>query len=114
MLVRDVIARPVRATIVVLLGPLLRNLPVRTLAGYEPSIDFANGSAVLDVVSLGRPASVVIVGWRTRSCWPGVVRDWTYVLTHYVILLHVAWYPRTFNWLARSSRHAMRATSAML
>ena len=32
---------------------------------------------------------------------------WMHHLWHYALMLHVAWYPRAFNWLAGSSPHAL-------
>jgi hypothetical protein len=60
-LAQDVLARPLRTIVAVVLALLLRDLAVRVWAPYEPLIDMGISRTLIDVVSLGRPASLIAV-----------------------------------------------------
>jgi hypothetical protein len=60
-LAQDALARPLRTIVTVVLALMLRDLTVHVWGPYEPSIDMAIGRALIDVVSLGRSASLVAV-----------------------------------------------------
>src|SRR5919198_912726 len=62
--------------LMVLLAILLRDLTIRAWAPYEPSIDMWIGGALVDMVSLGRPAYVIAVSWANAivlaPAWFGI------------------------------------------
>ena len=63
VLVRDMAAHPLRATIGALLALGMRSLTIRMWGPHEMSVDGAVGGALLDAVSLGRPAYLIALSW---------------------------------------------------
>jgi hypothetical protein len=58
---RDVVAHPLRSTATAVLAVVARNLVFRAWVANEPSIDVAVGQALLGMISLSRPAQVIVV-----------------------------------------------------